>query len=99
MLTHCALQGVAINNPPAGQLQLHDDTPATLDALAGTNNLGTIPVLTTEHQSHTNSQWNTLVSNGDFPFEASRLANQIISQAALGYEARPPRCCFSCARH
>jgi hypothetical protein len=82
-----------------GQLQLHDDTPSTLDALAGTNNLGTIPVLTTEHQSHTNSQWNTLVSNGDFPFEASRLANQIISQAALGYEARPPRihaCCSAC---
>jgi hypothetical protein len=70
-----------------GQQQLHDDTPSTLDALAGTNNVGIIPVLTTEHQAHTNSQWNTLMSNGDAPFEASRLANQIVSQAALGYEA------------
>jgi hypothetical protein len=33
------------------------------------------------------SQWNTLQSNGDMPFEASRLASQIISQAQLGYEA------------
>ena len=59
-----------------------------------------IPVLTTEHQAHTNSQWNTLVSNGDFPFEASRLANQIISQAAMGYEAYIFKCVgLRCASH
>jgi hypothetical protein len=31
--------GIAINNPPAGQMQLHDDTPSVLDTLAGTNNV------------------------------------------------------------
>ncbi len=89
--------GQGINNPPAPQVALHDATPATMAALAGSNNVAFLPVLTTEHQAHTNSQWNTLVSNGDSPFEASRLANQIMSQASLGYEARPPRihthCC------
>ncbi len=82
--------GQGINNPPAPQVALHDATPATMAALAGSNNVAFLPVLTTEHQAHTNSQWNTLVSNGDSPFEASRLANQIMSQASLGYEARPP---------
>ena len=79
--------GQGINNPPPPTPQLHDDSPDVLAALEGTNNVGFMPVLTTEHQAHTNSQWNTLMSNGDSPFEASRLTNQIISQAALGYES------------
>jgi hypothetical protein len=79
--------GQGINNPPSGSPQLHDDAPEVLGALSGSNNVGFLPVLTTEHQAHTNSQWNTLMSNGDSPFEASRLTNQIMSQAALGYES------------
>jgi hypothetical protein len=46
-----------------------------------------VPVLTTEHQSHTNGQWNAYASNTDSPFEASRLANQVISMASAGFDA------------
>jgi hypothetical protein len=50
-------------------------------------NVANMPVLLTAHQAHTNDNWNALSSNCDSPFEASRLANQILSQAILGYES------------
>ncbi len=63
----------------------HDE--ANVAASGITTNLVNMPVLLTEHQAHTNGNWNSLSSNCDSPFEASRLANQILSQAVLGYES------------
>jgi len=67
-----------------GARALHDSTNAVA---AGGNNKAVMPILVTEHQSHTNANWNTFVSNGDSFFEASRLANQIVSQMLMGYES------------
>ncbi len=64
---------------------LHDETGVAASGL--TTNLVNMPVLLTEHQAHTNGAWNSLSSNCDSPFEASRLANQIISQAVQGFES------------
>ena len=46
-----------------------------------------IPLFTTEHQSHTNGDWNGYNSTVESPFEASRLANQLVSMAAGGYDS------------
>ena len=63
----------------------HDESGVTASTIS--TNLVNMPVLLTEHQSHTNGNWNSLASNCDSTFEASRLANQILSQAILGYES------------
>lgn len=41
----------------------------------------------TEHNAHTTAQWNTLATNGDTNFEASRLAAQILFVAQNGWES------------
>ena len=73
----------------------HDE--AGIGSSGISTNLANMSILLTEHQSHTNGIWNTLASNCDSTFEASRLANQILSQAILGFEsyifkARLARC-------
>ena len=42
-------------------------------------NNSSLPVIITEHNSHTSSDWNTINSTPDDDFEASRLASQIIN--------------------
>ena len=78
----------------------HDETGVAASGIS--TNLATMPVLVTEHQSHTNGNWNLLSSNCDSPFEASRLANQILSNAILGYESyifkARPRALFAALR-
>ena len=63
----------------------HDEAGVASSGIS--TNLANMPVLLTEHQSHTNGNWNALSSNCDSTFEASRLANQILSQAVLGFES------------
>ena len=63
----------------------HDEAGIASSGIS--TNLANMPVLLTEHQSHTNGNWNSLASNCDSTFEASRLANQILSQAIMGYES------------
>ncbi len=71
--------GIAINTPPAGQQQLHDDTASTLDALAGTNNVGFIPVLTTEHQARLGSER----ARRDAPPPAVRMCTRCFARCAF----------------
>ena len=69
---------------------LHDAANVVAANAAGTGsqlNKAVMPLLITEHQAHTNAQWSTYMSNGDMGFEASRLASQIVNQAALGFES------------
>ncbi len=81
----------AINYGTGGTaVPAHDAANA---AAAGGANQAVMPVLVTEHQSHTNAVWSTLSSNCDSPFEASRLANQILSNAQFGFES------CACAPH
>lgn len=46
-----------------------------------------VPVMATEHQSHTNGNWNGYASNTNMPFEASRLASQLINMASGGFDS------------
>ena len=60
---------------PMGELMRRYWHP--IAAVAQLEDKAVMPVLVTEHQSHTNAQWSTYVSNGDNAFEASRLSSQI----------------------
>ena len=63
-------------------------TQAFVTSLAALNNpSANVPVVTTEHQSHTNGQWNGYASTVDSPFEASRLGNQLLSMASGGLDS------------
>ena len=46
-----------------------------------------VPVIITEHQSHTNAEWDTFPSSTDSPWEGSRFINQVISTSAAGLDA------------
>jgi hypothetical protein len=48
--------------------------------------LGVQPLVVTEHAAHTSGSWNSLPSNADFNFEATRLASQLIRAALNGFE-------------
>ena len=56
-------------------------TPAT-----GAAAIATLPLIVTEHAAHTSGDWNSLPSNADANFEASRLASQLARAAAGGQE-------------
>ena len=63
-------------------------TQAYVTSLAAFNNpSANVPVVTTEHQAHTNGQWNGYSSTVESPFEASRLGNQLISMASGGFDS------------
>ena len=46
-----------------------------------------VPVIITEHQSHTNANWDTFNSTTDSPFEGSRFTNQVILTSINGLDA------------
>ena len=48
--------------------------------------LTTLPIITTEHASHTTAAWNSLPSTQDTSYESSRLSSQIL------YSASPSPC-------
>ena len=62
-------------------------TQAFVTSLAAFPASARVPVVTTEHQSHTNGQWNGYASTVDSPFEASRLGNQLLSMASGGFDS------------
>lgn len=55
-------------------------TQISVDADSPSNHR--LPVVITEHNSHTSSSWDELISTADDAFEASRLASQVISLIA-----------------
>lgn len=46
-----------------------------------------LPVMITEHASHTSGDWNSMESNADFNYEATHLAQQVLRSATQGVEA------------
>ena len=66
---------------------LLQSTQAYVASLAMLGPSAVVPVVTTEHQSHTNGQWNGYASTVDSPFEASRLGNQLLSMASGGLDS------------
>ena len=61
------------------------DIKANATALLGSN--PAVPVIITEHQSHTNDNWNGYPSTTDSPFEGSRFTNQVILSSVNGLDA------------
>ena len=61
------------------------DIKANATALLGSN--PAVPVIITEHQSHTNDNWNGFYSTTDSPFEGSRFTNQVILSSVNGLDA------------
>ena len=61
------------------------DIKANATALLGSN--PAVPVIITEHQSHTNANWNGFYSTTDSPFEGSRFTNQVILSSVNGLDA------------
>lgn len=46
----------------------------------------TLPLVVTEHASHTTAAWNALITHGDQDFEASRLGSQLLYMQLQGIE-------------
>lgn len=51
-----------------------------------------LPIVVTEHQSHTNADWNSIASTSDSDFEASRLGSQLLYLARRGLSPSPASC-------
>lgn len=62
-----------------GQTQVNDYQYLVKSVQASNPTNKNIPVIITEHNSHTSSDWSTFNSTPDDTFEASRLASQIIN--------------------
>ena len=57
-----------------------DDANYLFNAIRN-NTMTKLPIIVTEFNAHTSSDWNTICSTGDDAFEASRLASQILNLA------------------
>jgi len=82
------VQNASVSNFDSFSFHSYGKTGQQLEQ-AVSNFAGYLPASTqlyvTEHQAHTNGNWNALASNSDVYFEASMLANQILWISMYGY--------------
>lgn len=77
----------ALDNVGALSVHSYGKTGWELGRLANGSASAGVPFAVTEHAAHTTAAWNSIDTTADTPFEAARLAGQLVYMAAGGWES------------